>query len=106
MSWKAEVIRACVCGISRLRNDFAALEYSERRVASVPVVELELAPALAAGPETTVVVEDMEKRVSHVPRLTLTGIVAVTLRPNDSITSLLYFRSNTTRQQQGGTFPR
>ena len=45
---------------SRLRNDLAALEYSERRVASAPVVELELAPGLVLGPETMVVVEDME----------------------------------------------
>jgi len=61
MSWRAEVIRACVCGMSRLRKDFAALEYSERSVASVLVVELELAPALVPEPETKVVVEDMGK---------------------------------------------
>jgi len=71
MSWKAEVIRACVCGMSRLRKDFAALEYSERSVASVPAVELELGPALAPGPETKVVVEDMGNTVSHASRLTL-----------------------------------
>jgi hypothetical protein len=54
-------MRACVCGTSRLIKDFAALEYSERRVASVPAVELELAPALVLGPEMEVVVEDMGK---------------------------------------------
>jgi hypothetical protein len=49
MSWKAVAIRACVCGMSRLRKDFAALEYSERRVTSVLAAELELAPAFAPG---------------------------------------------------------
>ena len=48
--------------MSRLRKDLAALEYNERRVASVAVVELELAPGLVLGPETVVVVEDMEER--------------------------------------------
>ena len=38
MSWKAEVIRAWVCGMSRLRKDLVALGYRERRVASVLVV--------------------------------------------------------------------
>ena len=62
--------------MSRLRNDLAALEYNERRVASVPVVELELAPGLVLGPETVVVVEDMEGGgISHVSRLTLANIM-------------------------------
>lgn len=65
MSWKAEVTKAWVCGMSRLRNDFAALEYSERRVASMLKVELESAPAAAAGTETMVVVRDMEGRGYH-----------------------------------------
>lgn len=59
MSWKAEAIRVCVCGMSRWRKDLVALEYSERRVASVLAVEPELGPALAAGLEVVVVVEDM-----------------------------------------------
>ena len=69
MSWKAVVIRACVCGTSRLRNDFAAREYSERSVTSVPVVELELAPGLMSGPETVVVVvvKDVGEGGYHMP---------------------------------------
>jgi len=79
MSWKAEVISVCVCGTSRLRNDFAAREYNERRVASKPAVELELAPGLVSGPEAVVVVvEDMEGGgISHASRLTLIDVYPV-----------------------------
>jgi len=51
-----------------LRNNFTALECSERRVVPAPVTKLELAAALASGSETIVVVEDTGKRVSHATR--------------------------------------
>ena len=73
MSWKAEVIRACACGMSRLRKDLVALEYRERRVASVPAVELELSPALVLGLEAEVVVEDMG--MAGITCFTLTGFI-------------------------------
>jgi len=67
MNWKAEVIRACAWGMSRLRKDLAALEYNERRIISVLAFELELGLGTGFAPElwTTVVVEDMEKGGYH-----------------------------------------
>lgn len=67
-SWKAEVIRTWVCGKSRLRKDLAALEYRERRVASVLAVGLELVLVLALGLEMVVVVEDMGTAGYHMSR--------------------------------------
>jgi hypothetical protein len=80
MSWRAEVIRTCVWGMSRFRKDLVALEYRERRVASVLVVELELVLVLGPGLEIVVVVEDMgEVRGITCPGVGLT--IAFTRRP-------------------------
>ena len=111
MRRKAEVIRACVCGMSRLRKDFAALEYSERRVISVLVVKLGLRHGPAPGLETVVVVEDMGRagyHMSHACRVLFCVPFPEFLPPRSGTGSLMRaariissFRARCNRTPQG-----